>query len=111
MVRSNIDRYTARFHELASAVSMANHFTTDGIKDGIFKKQENAGNKKRSNDQNKNLRKDDRNKRQGTGRNFALTAPEQGQGQRQYAGQHPKCTKCNFHHSGHGSFDVIVGMD
>ncbi|GKG66974.1 hypothetical protein Tco_0719753, partial [Tanacetum coccineum] len=28
----------------------------DGIKDGIFKKQENAGNKKRSNDQNKNQR-------------------------------------------------------
>ncbi|GKC93977.1 putative reverse transcriptase domain-containing protein [Tanacetum coccineum] len=32
--------------------------------------------------------------------NFALTIPEQGQGQRQFAGQHPKCAKCNFHHSG-----------
>nr|GEW15102.1 hypothetical protein [Tanacetum cinerariifolium] len=41
-----------------------------------------------------------RNKRQRTRRNFALTAPEQGQGKRQYAGQHPKCAKCNFHHSG-----------
>ncbi|GJR79853.1 reverse transcriptase domain-containing protein [Tanacetum coccineum] len=30
---------------------------------------------------------------------FALTAPEQGYGQRQYAGQHSKCAKCNFHHS------------
>nr|GEW70701.1 retrovirus-related Pol polyprotein from transposon 17.6 [Tanacetum cinerariifolium] len=82
------------------AVSIANHLTTDGIKDGIFKKKENAGNKKRSNDQNRNRGRDDRNKRQRTGRNFALTTPEQGQGQRQYAGQHPKCAKCNFHHSG-----------
>ncbi|GJR76047.1 hypothetical protein Tco_0088412 [Tanacetum coccineum] len=32
----------------------------------------------RSNDQNKNLGRDDRNKRQRFGRNFALTAPEQG---------------------------------
>nr|GEV37275.1 putative reverse transcriptase domain-containing protein [Tanacetum cinerariifolium] len=31
---------------IQSAVSMANHFTIDGIKDGIFKKQENARNKK-----------------------------------------------------------------
>nr|GFB39790.1 hypothetical protein [Tanacetum cinerariifolium] len=31
------------------AVSMANRLTTDGIKDGIFKKKENVGNKKRSN--------------------------------------------------------------
>nr|GEU82052.1 DNA/RNA polymerases superfamily protein [Tanacetum cinerariifolium] len=35
-----------------------------------------------------------------TGGNFALTVLEQGQGQRQYAGQHPKCAKCNFYHSG-----------
>ncbi|GJZ88799.1 putative reverse transcriptase domain-containing protein, partial [Tanacetum coccineum] len=138
MVGSNIDGYTARFHELARlvphmvtpknqhvnryirglapeikahvtsskpttihrAVSMANRLTTDGIKDRIFKKQENAGNKKRLNDHNKNRGRDDRNKRQRTGRNFALTAPEQGQGQCQYAGQHSKCAKCNFHHSG-----------
>ncbi|GJS31745.1 putative reverse transcriptase domain-containing protein [Tanacetum coccineum] len=85
---------------IQSAVSMANHLTTDGIKDGIFKKQENAGNKKRLNDQNKNQGRDDRNKRQRTGRNFALTVSKQGQGQCQYVGQHPKCAKCNFHHSG-----------
>ncbi|GJW07098.1 putative reverse transcriptase domain-containing protein [Tanacetum coccineum] len=58
MVGSNIDGYTARFHELA------------------------------------------RNKRQRTGGNFAPTIPEQDQGQCQYAGQHLKCVKCNFHHSG-----------
>nr|GEV71260.1 hypothetical protein [Tanacetum cinerariifolium] len=58
MVGSDIDGYTARFHELA------------------------------------------RNKRQRTGGNFDLTVLEQGQGQRQYAGQHSKCAKCNFHHSG-----------
>ncbi|GJV02795.1 hypothetical protein Tco_1336364 [Tanacetum coccineum] len=84
MVGSDIDGYTARFHELArpttiqSAVSMANRLTTDGIKDGIFKKKENAGNKKRSNDQNKNRGRDDGNKRQRTGRNFALIALDQG---------------------------------
>nr|GEW94122.1 hypothetical protein [Tanacetum cinerariifolium] len=50
-------------------------------------------NKKRSNDQNKNRGRDDRNKRQRTRGNFALAFPEQGQGQCQYAGQHPKCAK------------------
>ncbi|GJR93506.1 putative reverse transcriptase domain-containing protein [Tanacetum coccineum] len=138
MVGSDIDGYTARFHELArlvphmvtpesqhvnhyirglapeikahvtsskpatihGAISMANRLTTDGIKDELFKKKENAGNKRRSNDQNRNRGRDNRNKRQRTGWNFALTAPEQGQGQRQYAGQHLKCAKCNFYHSG-----------
>ncbi|GJY46217.1 putative reverse transcriptase domain-containing protein [Tanacetum coccineum] len=33
---------------IQSAISMANRLTTDGIKNGIFKKQEIAGNKKRS---------------------------------------------------------------
>ncbi|GJS91912.1 putative reverse transcriptase domain-containing protein [Tanacetum coccineum] len=51
MIGSDIDGYTA---SIQSAVSMANCLTTDGIKDGIFKKQENAGNKRRSNDQNRN---------------------------------------------------------
>nr|GEW40738.1 reverse transcriptase domain-containing protein [Tanacetum cinerariifolium] len=69
---------------------MANRLTTDGIKDGIFKKKENVGNKKRSNDQNRNRGRDDRNKRQRNGNNFAMTTPDQGQGQRQYAGQHPR---------------------
>ncbi|GJZ73184.1 putative reverse transcriptase domain-containing protein [Tanacetum coccineum] len=82
---------------IQGAMSMANHLTTNGIKDGIFKKKENARDKKRSRDQNKNQGRNERNKRQSTGRNFALTAPEQGQGQRPYAGQHPKC---NFYHSG-----------
>nr|GEV75860.1 putative reverse transcriptase domain-containing protein [Tanacetum cinerariifolium] len=86
--------------ESQGSVSMANRLTTDGIKDGIFKKKENAGNKKRSNDQNRNRGRDDRNKRQRAGSNFSLTTPDQRQGQRQYAGQHPKCAKCNFHHSG-----------
>ncbi|GJT02040.1 putative reverse transcriptase domain-containing protein [Tanacetum coccineum] len=78
---------------IQGAVSMANHLTTDGIKDRLFKKKENARNKRRSNDQNRNRGRDDRNKRQRTGKNFALTAPEQGQGQHQYAGQYPKCAK------------------
>nr|GEY99555.1 hypothetical protein [Tanacetum cinerariifolium] len=65
---------------IQGAVSMANRLTTDGIKDGLFKKKENARNKKRSNDQNKNQGRDDRNKRQRTRKNFSLTTLEQGQG-------------------------------
>nr|GFB25145.1 reverse transcriptase domain-containing protein [Tanacetum cinerariifolium] len=98
MVRSDIDGYMAKFHELGD-VSMANRLTTDGIKDGLFKKKKNIGNKRRSNDQNRNRGRGDRNKRQRTRKNFALTTPEQGQGQRRYAGQHLKCAKCNFRHS------------
>ncbi|GKF46129.1 hypothetical protein Tco_0135931, partial [Tanacetum coccineum] len=60
---------------IQGAVSMANCLTTDGIKDGLFKKKENARNKRRSNDQNMNRGRDDRNKRQRTRKNFALTAP------------------------------------
>ncbi|GJU90412.1 putative reverse transcriptase domain-containing protein [Tanacetum coccineum] len=60
---------------------MANRLTTNGIEVELFKKKENTGNKRRSNDQNKNRGSDDRNKRQRTGGNFALTVPEQGQGQ------------------------------
>ncbi|GKF58274.1 hypothetical protein Tco_0171811, partial [Tanacetum coccineum] len=85
---------------IQGTMSLANRLTTDGIKDGLFKKKENAGNKRRSNDQNRNRGRDERNKRQRTGGNFALTVSEQGQRQRQYASQHPKCAKCNFHHSG-----------
>nr|GEY23595.1 putative reverse transcriptase domain-containing protein [Tanacetum cinerariifolium] len=69
---------------IQSAVSMANRLTTDSIKDGIFKKQENGRNKKRSNDPNMNQGRFDRNKIQRTKRNFALTAPEQGQVQCKY---------------------------
>nr|GEV20821.1 hypothetical protein [Tanacetum cinerariifolium] len=85
---------------IQGAMSMANRLTTDGIKDGLFKKKENAENKRRSNDQNRNRGRDDKNKRQRTEGNFALTALEQGHGQRQYADQHSKCEKCNFNHSG-----------
>nr|GEW06961.1 hypothetical protein [Tanacetum cinerariifolium]GEW85010.1 hypothetical protein [Tanacetum cinerariifolium] len=86
MVRSDIDGYTIRFHELAR------------IEDGISKKKENARNKRRSNDHNRNRGRDDRNKRQKTRKNFVLTALEQRQGQRQYASQHLNRATCNFHH-------------
>nr|GFA13696.1 hypothetical protein [Tanacetum cinerariifolium] len=79
MVGSDIYGYTARFHELARLVP---HMVTP------------------ESQRNRNRGRDDRNKRQRTGSNFAMTTPDQGQGQRQYAGQHPRCLKCNFHHSG-----------
>nr|GEW25378.1 retrovirus-related Pol polyprotein from transposon TNT 1-94 [Tanacetum cinerariifolium] len=65
-----------------SVVHMAKRLTNDGIKDRIFKKQENARNKKRLKDQNNNRGRDDRNKRQRTKRNFALTVSKHGQGKR-----------------------------
>ncbi|GKF11498.1 hypothetical protein Tco_0049424, partial [Tanacetum coccineum] len=50
-----IQKLESKFWNLKmSDVCMANRLTTDGINDGIFKKKENARNKKRSNDQNKN---------------------------------------------------------
>ncbi|GJS87253.1 putative reverse transcriptase domain-containing protein, partial [Tanacetum coccineum] len=93
MVGSDIDGYTARFHELARLVphmvtpesqrvnryirglapeikphvtssepatiqgdvSMANRLTTDGIKDELFKKKENAGNKRSKVKDNANM--------------------------------------------------------
>ncbi|GJT51624.1 hypothetical protein Tco_0977781 [Tanacetum coccineum] len=158
MVGSDIDGYTARFHELARLVphmvtpesqrvncyirglapkikphvtssepatiqgvlSMTNRLTTDGIKDGLFKKKENAENKRRSNDQNRIRERDERNKRQRTRGNFALTILEQGQGTRNILVNHPKCAKCNFHQNSGNiltarvcrrCFDVVVGMD
>nr|GEZ01129.1 reverse transcriptase domain-containing protein [Tanacetum cinerariifolium] len=104
MVGSDIDRYTARFHELARLVphmvtpesQRVNRYIQDDIKDELFKKKENARNKKRLNDQNNNRGRDDRNKRQRTRGNFALTIPEQGQGQRQHAGQHSNFIYTNF---------------
>ncbi|GJT98100.1 hypothetical protein Tco_1093618 [Tanacetum coccineum] len=69
MLESDIDKYTARFQE---------------VNDGIFKKKENAGNKRRLKDQSKNRGKNDKNKRQRTRKNFAITASEQEPIERQY---------------------------
>ncbi|GJR14138.1 putative reverse transcriptase domain-containing protein [Tanacetum coccineum] len=88
-----------------------NHYIRGLVPEIKAHKKENAGNKKRSNDQNKNRGRDNRNKRKRTGRNFALTAPEQGQGQRLYAGQHPKCAKCNFHHSGGNRPNPVLAIE
>nr|GEW25868.1 reverse transcriptase domain-containing protein [Tanacetum cinerariifolium] len=125
MVGSDIDGYTARFHKLARLVpymvtpesQRVNRYIRGLAPEIKPHKKENDGNKKRSNDQNKNRGRDDRNKRQKTRGNFALTVPEKGQGQRQYAGQHPKLEleghtfNIDLIPFGYGSFDVIVGMD
>ncbi|GJU99931.1 putative reverse transcriptase domain-containing protein [Tanacetum coccineum] len=105
MVGSDIDGYTARFHELAKlvphmvtperkcgAVSMANRLTTDGIKDRLFKKKENTGNKRRLNDQNRNRGRDDRNKRERTREYFGLTILEQGRAANERP--RPTCFDC-----------------
>ncbi|GJY77939.1 hypothetical protein Tco_0483740 [Tanacetum coccineum] len=60
-IKANVT--SSRPTTIQSAVSMANRLTTDGIKDGLFKKKENAGNKKRFNDLFKNQGKNDSNRR------------------------------------------------
>nr|GEU58262.1 hypothetical protein [Tanacetum cinerariifolium] len=106
MVGSDIDGYTARFHELARLVP---HMVTPEsqrvnryIQGLALEIKAHVTSYKPATIQgaNRNRGRDDRNKRQRTRRNFALTALEQGQVQRQYAGQPLKCAKCNFHHSG-----------
>ncbi|GKD20182.1 putative reverse transcriptase domain-containing protein [Tanacetum coccineum] len=63
---------------IQSAVSMANCLTTDGIKDGPFKKRENGGNKRRSNNQNCTSRMN--RTRDKELKNCCCDLPEQGQG-------------------------------
>ncbi|GKB65074.1 putative reverse transcriptase domain-containing protein, partial [Tanacetum coccineum] len=106
MVGSDIDGYTTRFHKLARLVphmvTPENQHVNRYIRGMAPEINPHVTSSKPTSIQsaNKNRGRDDRNKRQRTGRNFALTAPEQGHGKRQYAGPHPKCAKCNFHHSG-----------
>nr|GEW31436.1 hypothetical protein [Tanacetum cinerariifolium] len=59
--------------------SRVNRLTTDGIKDGIFKKKENARDKRRCSNQFKNQGMNDMNKRQRNARNLDITAPEKEQ--------------------------------
>ncbi|GJW48190.1 putative reverse transcriptase domain-containing protein [Tanacetum coccineum] len=109
---------------IQGAISMANHLTTDGIKDGLFKKKENAGNKRRSNDQNMNEESD--RKRDKELEELCFNALEQGKG-KSYAVNIRSVVKFNFRHFGleleghtfiidlipfgYGNFDVIVGID
>ncbi|GKA67252.1 hypothetical protein Tco_0767060 [Tanacetum coccineum] len=69
---------------IQSVVSMANRLTHDAVRDGVFKK-ESTGNKRRVGDQSRNRGGRNKDKRQRTGRNFALIAPDQGKMQRQWA--------------------------
>nr|GEW48258.1 putative reverse transcriptase domain-containing protein [Tanacetum cinerariifolium] len=79
-------------------------------RDGIFKKKEIVGNKKRSNDQNKNRGRDDRNNRQRTRSNFVVNTPDQGQGQRQYAGQHPSVINPGYEIEIASGVKVVINM-
>ncbi|GJX65985.1 putative reverse transcriptase domain-containing protein [Tanacetum coccineum] len=106
-IKVNVTSYkTSTIH---GAGRMAIRLTTDGIKYGILKKKENTRDKKRSNDQHNNRGRNDRSKIQRTGMNFSFTAPKQGQVQCQYADQHQKCAKCNFHHSGNIGTKSVIG--
>ncbi|GKE60218.1 putative reverse transcriptase domain-containing protein [Tanacetum coccineum] len=51
-IKANVTSY--KTSTIYGAARMANHLTTDRIKDGIFKKKENTGDKKRLNDQHNN---------------------------------------------------------
>nr|GEW82966.1 hypothetical protein [Tanacetum cinerariifolium] len=66
---------------IQGAVSMANRLTTNGIKYEIFKKE------------------------------MLETIRDQGLLQHQYVGQHPKCAKCNFYHSGGNRPNPMLAID
>nr|GFC74877.1 hypothetical protein [Tanacetum cinerariifolium] len=115
MVGSDIYGYTARFHELARLVP---HMVTPEsqrvnryirglapeIKAHVTSSQpatiQGAVETRRGQMIRTEIEEGMIGTRDRTGSNFAMTTPDQGQGQRQYAGQHPRCAKCNFHHSG-----------
>ncbi|GKA61330.1 hypothetical protein Tco_0760737 [Tanacetum coccineum] len=83
MVGSDIDGYTARFQELARLVphmvTLESQRVNRYIRGWTFQEEGKCW-KQKEVDQNKNRGRDDRNKRQRTGGNFAVTVPDQGQG-------------------------------
>nr|GFA30176.1 hypothetical protein [Tanacetum cinerariifolium] len=95
---SNIDGYMARFHELARLVP---HMVTPESQrvncyirglDPEIKAHVTSSEPGIIQGANKNQGGDDRNKRQRTGGNFALTVSEQGQGQRQASNERRRLT-------------------
>nr|GEX51654.1 putative reverse transcriptase domain-containing protein [Tanacetum cinerariifolium] len=79
---TEVDKYTARFHELAK------------ISSRVPKRNDNE--RKRQNDQSRKQDQNQQNKRRQVTRNYGLATHEQ----RPYNGPQPKCTKCNLHHVG-----------
>ncbi|GKB07091.1 putative reverse transcriptase domain-containing protein, partial [Tanacetum coccineum] len=100
MVGSNIDGYTARFHKLARLVphmvTPENQRVNRYIRGLASEIKAHVTSSKPTTIQsvNKNRGRDDRNKRQRIERNFALTAPEQGQGQPTNERPRPTCFEC-----------------
>ena len=133
MVGVEVDKYTARFHELTrmvphmvstveklidryiwglipeirrdvtssnpttlqAAVGMAYRLTNDVIRSGELTKG-NDGGRKRQEDQQRSRDQNQQDKRQRVVGNYGATNQER----RGYVGSHPKCTRCNLHHSG-----------
>nr|GEY86898.1 hypothetical protein [Tanacetum cinerariifolium] len=90
MVGSNIDRHTTRFHELARLVP---HMVT------LENQHVNRYNWGLDLEIKSHVTSFTPTTIQSVV-SMANRLTTNGQGQRQYVGQHPKCAKCNFHHSG-----------
>nr|GEZ56251.1 putative reverse transcriptase domain-containing protein [Tanacetum cinerariifolium] len=113
MVGSDIDGYITRFHELARLVPYMVTPESQRVNRYIrglapeIKSHVTSSEPATIQGANRNRGMDDRNKRQRTGKNFALTTPEQGQGV-ELEGHTFIIDLIPF---GYGSFDVRVGMD
>ena len=80
---------------IQAAVSMANRLTNDVIRSGGVTKGDDSG-KRKVEGQPGNRGGGSGDKKQRTVRNYGVANPEQ----KNYAGPHPKCGKCNLHHIG-----------
>ncbi|PWA49188.1 zinc finger, CCHC-type [Artemisia annua] len=74
---------------------MAYRLTNDVIRSGELTKGNNEG-RKRQEDQQRSRHQNQQDKKQRVAGNYGAIT----QGPRGYAGTHPKCTRCNLHHSG-----------
>nr|GEU66005.1 hypothetical protein [Tanacetum cinerariifolium] len=91
MVGSDIDGYTARFHELARLVphmvTLESQCVNRYIRGLALEIKAHVTSSQPATIQG------------AVSMANRLTIDDQGQGQHQYAGQHPRCAMCNFHHS------------
>ncbi|GJY55206.1 hypothetical protein Tco_0446870 [Tanacetum coccineum] len=121
--------YTDRFHELAklvphlvtlesnrigSAILKAGILTDEAVRCGTLTRSSEKRKEVEETSKQGGLWKD--NKKAKVGKGFVATAPPRNKNVRSY----PKCAKCSAYHLeggpyltplGHGSFDVIMGMD
>ncbi|GJW52529.1 putative reverse transcriptase domain-containing protein [Tanacetum coccineum] len=80
---------------LQAAVGMACRLTNDVVRSSEESKGNDSG-RKRYEDQQRNRGRNQQDKRKRVTKNYEVTVQEP----RPYVGPHPKCARCNLHHSG-----------